>query len=416
MPKNFHFLLLPALLIYALGIFASPIRSAAADPISATVSATATVPSGGVNPQDTQAPTIPILISPADGTHSGDNTPEFVWRASTDPDGNTVHYTFYLNGVATFLGISNIGNSSGNGFSSRLDDTEIRLTPTNSIADGSYTWYVTASDPSGHTSQSTTWSFIVDTTPPPLILEDLDTYHLPLITAGASFDIAGPKNVLFTVKSDPFTDIQITLTSLSGTLTKLKATTSASGLAYLDPHLSVDTYTVTILSIDRGGNTTFLPDFTLRITQSQISITLPTSPEPIFTIPYTPITLSSLPATIAELQTRSTLPYLLIGLLAILLLLLLIFLWKRKNNLYLIDSAGNPLSIATVYHSRPRRFVPLSFLTSQSDPLLYSLTINQRGKLYIPQLGRYSTLTIRSGKDTLILSISVSLTHYTIVV
>lgn len=399
--------------VFILGIFLFTLPGkvlADTDPQSATVSASATVPVIEPSVNDTTPPTTPILISPSDGTHTSDNTPEFIWTMSTDPNGNYVIYNLYINGVATYLGISNVGNSAGNGYTARIDGSQIRLTPTNAFNDGSYTWFVTASDGSGNTSYSTSWSFVVDTIAPPLSLVDLDTYHNPEITAGTNFDIDGPKNITFTLLSDPNISVQINLSSDSLSY-QLTGQTSPDGLSYLDQYLAVGVYTVSILAIDKAGNTTFLPDFTITIKQARFEITLPTEPgassTPIVSIPYTPINISSLPATIASIESRLPLLYLLLLLLAVLLLLLLIYLWKRRFNLVLLDKNNKPIETATVYHSVPSESSSLNkVLLTKSDPIMYKLRKPDRGRLYIRNLARYSTLTVRLEDATYILSFS----------
>lgn len=409
MPKLFRNLLF---IVFIFNFFriANSTALASSDPQSATVSATATVPTTTPT-SDTTPPTNPILISPADGTHTSDNTPEFVWTQSTDPNGNYVYYTFYLNGVATFLGISNTGNSAGTGYTSRIDGGQIKLTPTAALGDGHYSWHVTARDGSGNTSSSTTWGFTVDTVAPPLTLVDLESYHYPPITEGANFDLDGPLDVNFTILSDPNISIQINISG-SGSF-QLASQTLPSGHAYLDKYLAVGTYTITILAVDLAGNTTFLPDFTLTIHQAAVAISLPpltpgASPTPIITIPYTPINLISLPATIANIQARLPLLLALLALLALALLVLLIFLWGRRYNLILLDHAGSPVKRATIYHS-----IPTS--APSNAPVLYELKEENLGKKYIHHLSRYSTLTVRVEDVTYVFSICAKLKVYTII-
>jgi len=395
-------------------IIAPPKVHAITDQKSATISATATVPSTAATTGDTTAPSNPILVRPEDGTITGDNRSEFVWRSSTDPNGNTVTYTLYLNGVATYLGISNLGNSASTGYTARIDGQEIKLHPTVSLLDGVYDWYVTASDPSGNTSRSASWHLTVDTVAPPLTLTDLDDYHNPVITEGSNFDITGPKDIGFRVRSDPFVEIQITL-SPSSELLYLNSITNADGFAYLYQHLSPGVYTVTIVGVDRAANTSVFPDFTLTVTQAAITISLPTTPgstpTQVISLPYTPISLASLPATISNIQTRLSLPYLIIGLLAISIILLLIIISKRRYNLILLDSNFSALDHGTVYHSnqRPR---PLTFHLPST---IYNLRSPDHGRLYIPHLGRYSTFTVRLDKVTYIFSMSTNRKLYTVV-
>lgn len=416
------YLLLPILYtLYSLLYTYSPVALASTDPQSSTPSATATIPSTAATSSDSQAPTAPILIRPVDGTTTSDPRPEFVWRRSSDPNGNTVIYTLYLNGTATHLGISDSGNSSRSNYTARIENSEIKLLPSVSLTDGVYRWYVTASDPSGNSAQSAAWTLTIDTVAPSLTLLDLDTYHNPSIAEGSNFDIAGPKDVYFTVLSDPFVDIQITLTplySIPYTPYTIHSTTNSQGLAYLYQHLTPGKYTISIVAIDRGNNTTALPSFTVTVTQAQITVPLPPLPglPASYSIPYTIYTIPSLPATIAKIETRLPLAYLTIGLLALTLAILLIFLWKRKYNLILVNSDGVAISEAVVYHSIPTthsHYTPI--LVTKFSPISYLLEPNDHGRLYIPRLNRYSTLTIRLDSRTYILSLSAKRKLYTIV-
>lgn len=391
----------------------------------ATVSATATVPATLATSSDTLAPSNPILVHPQDGSLISDNQPEFVWLKSSDPNGNVVTYTLYLNGVATYLGISNIGNSSGNGYTARLDGSEVKLRVTTPIVDGVYNWSVSAQDGSGNTARSTSWSLTIDTMAPLLTLVDLDTHHLPPIIQGSNFDIVGPKNIDFAVQSDPSSMIQLSLTQSdqSSTPMELSNQSNGTGLAYFAPYLNPGVYIVTLLAVDPSGNITILPDFTLTITQAELTIPLPDIPgipdfPQSYSLPYTPLTLPSLPATIANLRSTSyNLPSLIILLLAIFALILLILAWKKKYNLILLNPDGHPLTNTKIYHSIPSTQTFLSpILMTDHDPLSYTLASSDHGQLYIKGLRRYSTLTIITKQSTIVLSLSVSAPVYTLTI
>ena len=114
-------------------------------------------------------------------------------------------------------------------------------------------------------------------------------------------------------------------------------------------------------------------------------------------------------ATISQIPTtRYYLPILLATLLALALLILLIILWRKKYNLILLNPQFRPISHATIYHSVPN-------LRST----IHDLRSIHHGRLYIPHLGRYSTLTIRIQGNVLcttyILSICGRSRLYTIV-
>lgn len=386
---------------------------AGTDPISSTVSATARVPSQNVQ-NDTISPVAPILIRPSNDGHLADNTPELVWTRSTDANGNTVTYTLYLNNVATYLGISNNGNSEGSGYTARIDGNEVRLIPRNSLADGTYSWYVSSSDLSGNTSHSQTWNFTIDTQAPPLTLVDLNTYHLPSLSSGSNFDIDGPTDVYFHLLSDPFVQVTVEIETLS----PLISTTNATGSTNPYTHLKPGTYLVKISALDQAQNSATLPPFTITIRQAVFAITIPGAPGQVnqILVPYSPLSLPSYPATIARISSDRSFAILLFTLIAIGIILLLIIIWKRRYNLLIIDTrSGKPISTYVLYHSKPQPKVSRrGILLSTHEPLCYQATKSDRGRLYIRGLGRYSTLTIRVAERTYILSISRSIRFYTI--
>lgn len=421
MPK-YIFRTFCVLILFSLSITAV---HASMDPISATTSATAKVPDTVASSGDTTAPTPPILISPVDGTFTGDNRPEFIWDRSFDPNGNTVIYTLYLNGVATYLGISNVGNSAGPNYTARIDNNQVILKLTNSLLDGSYNWYVTASDPSGNTSNSTTWNLTIDTQAPIISITDIDTHHSlnldsdhPERFEGLNFDIAGPKDIYFTVSTEPWSTLTLQFYNESAELV-LQSSWPVGSIGTVLPyaHLGLGRYTLHVSSYDRGSNTTALPPFTLTIITSQISVTIPGIPRQYttFTIPLSPSLPPNLPATVSQIATRAGYATLVYTLLAVGILWLLIAIWKRKPNILFLDSKGNPHKYLVVYHSLPNRLLPhtLIYATTKA-PVSYVTTSKDHGKLYIKHLGRYSTLTVRIDNATHILSLSVNAKFYTI--
>ena len=396
------------------------------NPLVATTSATATVPTTTPTTSDTTAPSNPILIKPENGTITGDNRPEFVWRRSTDNNSNSLTYTLYLNGVATYLGISNIGNSSNHGYTARIDGNEIRLHPTSSLLDGPYDWFVTASDLASNTSSSTTWNFKIDTVQPHLFITDIDIYHdLSIDSAhpenfdGPTFDIAGPKAVYFTIYSESWSTVTLQFLSNDRAMIHQSAwPVSGSGVIYPYQHLDIGRYLLLVSAFDQGGNTTTLNEIPLNILQAQISFPLPAIPglPTSYSLPYTPYTVPSLTASIANIKTRLS-PSLLVSLsLAVLLFILLILFWKKRFNLIILTPNGQPLSTAKIYHSLPtyRTHTSPIFLTHK-EPILYTLKNQDHGRLYIPHLTRYSTFTILLGTTTYIFSLSVKRSLYTII-
>ena len=385
-------------------LISAPAALAGTDPISLTATTSATILTTTPTTGDTTAPTIPILIAPPDGTLTGDTTPEFMWRQCSDPNGNTVIYTLYLNGVATYLGISHNGSGVTNDYTSRVESEIIRLIPSHYLSDGPYDWYVTASDLSGNTSRSASFHLVIDSQPPHILVTDIANYHNLSLDSrlpnsppeDTNFDVTGPTDVYFTIHSEPGSTLLVNGTPFP---------VPSSGIAYPYLHFSPGIYTIQISASDPTGNTTVLPSFTLTVSLGP-SASGPLAPilPPLLAPPGFP---PSFPATIYRVTTTGTLAYLLIGLLALAIGILLFILWRRRHNLILLDLAHHPIRSAVIYHSRP----PLS-----SD--IYRLSSNNHGSLYLPHLARSSSLTIRLESNqictTHILTLCRSARRYTL--
>ena len=114
------------------------------------------------------APTVPMLVLPADNAITNDATPTFEWSDSTDPAGafDTITYTFQA-------------DNDGCSFPSPITQaglTASTFTPASNLADGTYCWHVRASDEDGGDSAfSATRSITIDTVAPaPPSQPDLD--------------------------------------------------------------------------------------------------------------------------------------------------------------------------------------------------------------------------------------------------
>jgi uncharacterized protein (TIGR03382 family) len=132
-----------------------------------TVRATATDAAGNTSANsntntfivDTTGPTVPVVLTPANGTVTSDNTPAYSGTAEAD---STV--TIFVDGVSVG---TTVADAAGNW----------TFTPATALADGSHSVKVTATDTTGNTSpDSNTNTFIVDTTPPaaPVVLTPAD--------------------------------------------------------------------------------------------------------------------------------------------------------------------------------------------------------------------------------------------------
>ncbi len=417
MPK-----LLLGLLLYPLLLVCYPTAVlASTDPISATVSATARVPSTTPTTTDTTAPPAVILIAPHDGATTNQARPEFVWKQTFDTDSNYLTYTLYLNGVATYLGISNTGNSQQVNYLAHLGDGNVYLTPSLDLSPGHYDWFVRATDGSGNSSTSTTWRLTIDQTPPFLTVINLgDRYLNPEINEGSSFDLPGPGSVKLIFLTEPYATVSVTLTDPTGQTTTTSLPTNESGLAIMTPNLPLGLTQVVATSFDSAGLTSTLPLFTLNLlTTPYAGLIPPISLPSLSSLAVVGDFPLSLPATISQIQTDYLIPILYLSLLALAIAILLIYIWSRRTNILILDTKTNrPYRSLILYHSRPQFATKLRhtlrplYLTA-SSPLLYSL--DHTGRAYIARLGRFSSLTVRTpdGK-TYILSLSRQQKSYTI--
>lgn len=401
-------------------LISSPAFSAS-DPIDQNSTVSATIPTATAAPSsDTQPPSIPILIRPADGSISADNTPEFAWYQASDPNSNYVAYTLYLNGVATFLGVSNDGNGLGNGYTSFIESGEVRLTPLSPLPDGIYSWRLEAFDISGNTSSSATWHFTIDTTPPPIVITGVGTHHnLNLnstdpssVPPGTTFQVAGPGDIYFNLTTETYTNLQLTLTTPDGQpyLSLTGATGNFNDLI-LYSYLPIGQYLVNVSATDHVGLVSLLPVFQLEIFAPQIIIPLPgVSPPPIVVIPPTlynlPSTIYNYPATISRISTRVDLSFLLLILLALAIMLLLVSFLKRSN-LTLLDSREILDQQLTITHSYPDPLDPTKLLTEA-----YIYPDRARLRLYLPHLGRLSTIRVDSTYLHYQLCLTANKRHY----
>jgi hypothetical protein len=118
---------------------------------------------------DTISPSQPTLRYPVEGYLTNQTTPRFAWYAASDPIFNgvssgVVNYTFWLDNSSSFNS-TNLRKTTG------LNETGYTLP--SALSDGTWHWFVNATDRAGNTGQgSITQSFTVDTVvpaPPPAL-------------------------------------------------------------------------------------------------------------------------------------------------------------------------------------------------------------------------------------------------------
>jgi uncharacterized repeat protein (TIGR01451 family) len=173
---------------------------------------------------DTEPPLPPVLTSPLDGTLTGTASLTLTWQAS--PSADAAGYLLDFDGTVQDLG-----------------DTTWFLTGL--LADGTYTWTVAARDAAGNTSAYTdTWSFTVDTVPPP-----------PGLVSPADGAIVGDTTPALTWNASAAPDIAGYLLDLDGTVQDMGNVTQTIAALLAD-----GTYTWTVAARDAAGHTSAYTD------------------------------------------------------------------------------------------------------------------------------------------------------------
>ena len=122
---------------------------------------------------DSQAPSVPILISPADNAVLNYSTPSFQWYESSDNVAMS-HYVLYLNGGVFYNNIPLITTENADYILSYDALNGIyTLTLKNSLSDQTYTWNIVAVDYANLSSSSDVWHFTIDTLAPNFVLQQI---------------------------------------------------------------------------------------------------------------------------------------------------------------------------------------------------------------------------------------------------
>jgi hypothetical protein len=125
--------------------------------------------------KQTQVPPTPILISPPNGAMLTSGVVTFVWKNGGEHIAPLSHYELSLNGQKKFGNIQ-LTNESNSEYILTFDGTQYSLKLTNDhwLPDGAYTWKIRVVDANNLGTDSTTWSFTIDSQPPPLLIVEVD--------------------------------------------------------------------------------------------------------------------------------------------------------------------------------------------------------------------------------------------------
>ena len=236
-----------------------PVEITATDTAGNTVTKTATDTTLGASLQLKVKETTPPVISltaPTSGAHLGSATPAITWTVM-DADSGVKESSISIkidNGAAITTGITKTAVSNGYNCS---------YTPT-SLADGSHTIYLNASDNDGNAATQLTSTFTVDTIP-------------PVLTVSAPADKSVTNNATCTVTGSTNDDLT---TLASVTVNGNTVTVGNNGTFTTTVTLTAGSNTITVISTDATGKTTTVTR-TVTLDQTPPSITaVSISPNP----------------------------------------------------------------------------------------------------------------------------------------
>lgn len=236
-----------------------PVEITATDTAGNTVTKTATDTTLGASLQLKVKETTPPVISltaPTSGAHLGSATPAITWTVM-DADSGVKESSISIkidNGAAITTGITKTAVSNGYNCS---------YTPT-SLADGSHTIYLNASDNDGNAAAQVTSTFTVDTIP-------------PVLTVSAPADKSVTNNATCTVTGSTNDDLT---TLASVTVNGKTVTVGNNGTFTTTVVLTAGSNTITVVSTDATGKTTTVTR-TVTLDQTPPSITaVSISPNP----------------------------------------------------------------------------------------------------------------------------------------
>ncbi len=273
-------------------IIPSPVL-AATNPLSLDeIVNSATIPDSSVS--------APNLRNPSDGAYTKNPFESFSWQRSTSDTGID-HYTAYRDGIIVADNITHADKQATSIFSGSVDSSYVYLTFKGALSEGTHTWRVIATGSEGITASSETWTFIVDTTIPDIILKSVDKNTMYWATHDPSTIppweqrqlIVTTSNPLISGKVEANSNIKFSLSS-GQTVTVFEAD---GNWEHRFRNLTKNvTYSVFITATDAAGNTNSFPEFTITYLQGQALQVIPT-PAP--TIPISPA-LSVIPTVVEE--------------------------------------------------------------------------------------------------------------------
>jgi len=253
--------------------------------------------------KDSTNPTIPVLVSPENGSLLSTNLVTFIWKESTD-DAGIAKYQLIVDG-SVWLDNVGPGAETETDYTLTVSSGSLTLVPKKTLGDGSHTWKVKAFDANGNTSESATWSFTVDTTAPVITISAIDGTSVSITSKDTS---SIPATAISVPKNEPelkgSTDGGITvklILTVPGRPTYSTQTTSdgTGAFSFTLPILPTGVViTAQLQAVDAVGNTGVLDNLLFIIPPTKIPIInpglIPTATPGIIPLP-TPTATPGLP-------------------------------------------------------------------------------------------------------------------------
>lgn len=262
--------------IFSQRVFANEVPQT--NPKERPVTVTATVPPQG-------APPVPILIEPHNNKTLRSGVVLFQWY-EVEHLSSISRYELHLNGQPKFAQIHTINQETDDyllSYDSVAGVYSLRLKQDKWLADGVYTWKIRVIDINNRGTDSTTWTFTIDSTPPPIIVTEIDDDPYAISASDPSTFPGEPiavhdRSPLIRGKSEASSQMQVIVRYPDGKIWQTYTTT-----VHLDGsfsiqlgNLPIDTVMhLTFTAIDPATNSTVLDAIDLIYRPREIVIPLP---------------------------------------------------------------------------------------------------------------------------------------------
>lgn len=231
------------------------------------------------------APPAPVLVAPSNGAILTSGVVVFEWEDASDHPVAISRYELHLNGSIKF-GFIHPTNQTTDDYILTYQDGKYRLQLKQDkwLPDGSYTWKVRVIDANDRGTDSTTWSFTVDSTPPPLLIVNVDGTE-------TSISAQDPQTIpvdAFVVrrrptlrgKTEASSEVQLIVTYPGGVTKQYKTTATLAGdfnftLEALPANQIVS---LKFIAIDLAKNTRVLENLLLLYSPRVLVIVIPIIP------------------------------------------------------------------------------------------------------------------------------------------